>query len=85
MYYLKGGRKIPEIKYKDEKGEKYKISWSEELQLKNLKAARENTRWLKMNFYAKVFLAFMVLVLTVAFLFLLFRLDRVDFFTTLLS
>ena len=75
---------IPEIKYKDEKGEKYKISWSEELQLKHLKAAKENTRWLRMNFYAKIFLALVVLVLTVAFLFLLFRLDRVDFFTNVL-
>ena len=68
----------------DNDGEKYRISFSEELQLKNLKAAKENKRWLKMNFYGKMTLAFFMLILVVTFLFLLYRLDQINFFTGLL-
>jgi len=68
----------------DSDGEKYRISFSEELQLKNLKAAKETKKWLKLNFYAKVSLALILLVLTVTVLFLLYRLDAIDFFTGIL-
>jgi uncharacterized membrane protein len=68
----------------DNDGEKYRISFSEELQLKNLKAANENKRWLKMNFYAKVTLSLLILILVVTFLFVLYRLDQINFFTGIL-
>ena len=68
----------------DSDGEKYRISFSEELQLKNLKAAKENKKWLQLNFYAKTILTFLLLVGIVTFLFLLYRLDQIDFFTGIL-
>ena len=68
----------------DSDGEKYRISFSEELQMKNLKAARQNRRWLQYNFYAKVVLAVLILIMVVIISFTLFRLDRIDFFTGLL-
>ncbi|MBU2634501.1 MAG: hypothetical protein KJ674_04620 [Nanoarchaeota archaeon] len=68
----------------DSDGEKYRISFSEELQLKNLKSSKENKKWLMLNFYAKVSLALILLVLTVTFLFLLYRLDAVNFFSGIL-
>lgn len=71
--------------YKDEDGTKYKISFSEELQMKNLNAAKENTTWLRRNFYAKVALVVITLIMVVTFLFLLYRLDQVNFFTILMS
>ena len=79
-YFEKGGNfyKI------DSDGEKYRISFSEELQMKNLKASRQNQRWLKYNFYAKVTLAFLVLILVLIIGFTLFSLDRVDFFSGIL-
>jgi hypothetical protein len=79
-YFEKGGNfyKI------DSDGEKYRISFSEELQMKNLKASRQNQRWLKYNFYAKVTLAFLILILVVMIGFTLFSLDRIDFFTGIL-
>ena len=68
----------------DNDGEKYRISFSEELQLKNLKAAKENKKWLKMNFYGKMALAGLMLILVVTFLYLLYRLDQINFFTGIL-
>ncbi len=68
----------------DNDGEKYRISFSEELQLKNLKAAKENKKWLMMNFYGKIAIALLLLMLTVAFIFLLYRLDQINFFTGIL-
>ncbi len=70
--------------YKDEDGKEYKISFSEELQMKNLKAANSNTKWLRMNFYAKILLVIIMLALTVAFIFMLYRLDQTNFFSNLL-
>ena len=69
---------------KDSDGETYRISFSEELQIKNLKASRQNQRWLRYNFYAKLTLAFLVLILIVMIGFTLFSLDRVNFFSTIL-
>lgn len=70
--------------YKDEDGKEYKISFSEELQMKNLKAAKDNTRWLRMNFYAKTFLIIIMLALTVTFIYLIYKLDQLNFFTSLI-
>ena len=68
----------------DNDGEKYRISFSEELQLKNLKAAKENKKWLKLNFYGKLALAGLMLILVVTFIYLLYKLDQINFFTGIL-
>jgi len=82
-----------DIKYFEEKGklykvdsdgEKYRISFSEELQLKNLKLARDNKKWLMLNFYGKVSLAIILLALLVTILFVLYRLDQINFFSGIL-
>ena len=79
-YFEEGGKG-----YKiDSDGEKYRISFSEELQLKNLKSSKENKKWLKMNFYAKTVLALLILIGIVTFLFMLYRLDQINFFTGIL-
>jgi len=69
------------ITWSNEDGSKYKISYSEELQRKNLEAAKKQTEWLRMNFYAKVLLLIVGLVGLIVFLYLLNRLDAIDFFT----
>lgn len=81
MKYFEEGGKFYKI---DSDGEKYRISFSEELQMKNLKASRQNQRWLKYNFYAKLTLALLILILVVMVGFTLFSLDRIDFFTGIL-
>jgi len=68
----------------DNDGEKYRVSFSEELQLKNLKAAKENKRWLMMNFYGKMALAIIMLMLFVTIVYVLYRLDQINFFTGVL-
>lgn len=79
-YFMKDGKG-----YKiDSDGEKYRISFSEELQLKNLKASKDNKRWAMYNFYAKLGLAFIVLILVVVLMFVFYRLDQVNFFSGLL-
>jgi len=79
--YFEEGGKFYKI---DSDGEKYRISFSEELQMKNIKLARENKKWLKYNFYAKLTLAFLILILVIIILFTLYRLDKIDFFTGIL-
>ena len=60
-YFEEGGKR-----YKiDSDGEKYRISFSEELQLKNLKEAKKNKFWLQLNFYAKIALIFLIGLLSV--------------------
>jgi hypothetical protein len=79
-YFFKNGKG-----YKiDSDGEKYRISFSEELQLKNLREAKQNKKWLQMNFYAKIALAVLILILVVTILFVFYRLDTVDFFSSVL-
>ena len=74
------------ISYTDPKnGEKYNISYSEELQLKNYHATREQTRWLKMNFYAKILLLMVALGFTIIAIYMIHRLDYINFFTRILS
>ena len=68
----------------DSDGEKYRISFSEELQLKNIRLQKENKRWLRYNFYAKCVLAFLILMIVVMIAFTLYRLDAIDFFTGIL-
>ena len=79
-YFEKGGK----FYKRDSDGETYRISFSEELQMKNLKAAKQNQKWLRYNFYAKLTLAFLILILVAIVAFTLFRLDRIDFFTGIL-
>ena len=68
----------------DNDGEKYRVSFSEELQLKNLKAAKENKKWLMMNFYGKMALAFIMLITLLVIVYVLFKLDQINFFSGIL-
>jgi len=79
--YFEEGGKLYKI---DSDGEKYRISFSEELQLKNIRVQKENKRWLKYNFYAKLTLSLLILILVIVIMFTLYRLDRIDFFTGIL-
>ncbi|MEK6955624.1 MAG: hypothetical protein AABW52_03110 [Nanoarchaeota archaeon] len=73
------------IVYTDPKnGEKFNISYSEELQLKNYHATREQTKWLKMNFYGKMLLLLVMLGFSIVFIYFLYRLDYINFFTRIL-
>lgn len=72
--------------YKDEStGEKYKISWSEELQLKNLNVSKRQIQWQKINFIAMLFLFFVMLAFLAVIIYTLYTLDSYNFFTRLLS
>ncbi len=72
-------------KYKiDGDGEKYRISWSEELQLKNLNALKRQVTWQRRNFYIKLALMVLILLCIVMFAFVLYRLDSVNFFSTIM-
>ncbi|MAG47496.1 hypothetical protein CL617_02730 [archaeon] len=68
----------------DNDGEKYRISWSEELQLKQLKEQKSTRRLLTMNFYVAIVLGILFLTLVVTMIFTLYRLDQINFFTGLL-
>ncbi|HLD10807.1 MAG TPA: hypothetical protein VJB89_01885 [Candidatus Nanoarchaeia archaeon] len=72
------------IGYKDEEGNQYKISYSEELQLKHLKALNHQTRWLKKNFYIKLALTIILGILTFTIVYTLYKLDLINFFTGVL-
>lgn len=67
--------------WKEEDGTKYKISYSEKLQLESLRASKHLVRWQRRNFYAKLGLLLVVLVFTGAMFYVFMRLDSVDFFT----
>lgn len=68
----------------DSDGEKYRVSFSEELQIKNLRAARENKRWLMAAFYAKLSIAILLLILLIVMVYVFYRLDQINFFTGVL-
>lgn len=72
------------IGYKDEDGTQYKISYSEELQLKHLKALNHQTKWLKKNFYVKLALVVILAMLTFTIMYTLIRLDMINFFSGVL-
>lgn len=69
------------IEWKDEDGTKYKISYSEELQLKNLEATRRQTLWVKRNMLVMICLLAVLVLVAVAALYIFWRLDQFDFFT----
>lgn len=71
--------------WKEEDGTKYKISYSEKLQLENLKATHGLARWQKRNFYAKLVLILIFALFTSATIFLFYRLDTVNFFSTVMG
>ena len=79
-YIEKDGKKYK----RDDDGTTYRISWSEELQLKQLDAQRKNAELLKINFYAKLALIVLLTLWFALFLFVLYRLDTVNFFTQLM-
>lgn len=66
--------------WKEEDGTKYKISYSEKLQMEQLKATKDLAKWHKRSFYAKVALFVLGLVFTVSILYVFFWLDKADFF-----
>jgi len=84
---------MPDIKYVEEDGkkykidsdgEKYRISFSEELQLKNLKEVKQHRYWLKMNFYVMAMLAVVILIVALVIVFIFYKLDQINFFTGVL-
>lgn len=79
-YFERDGKKYK----RDVDGSTYRISWSEELQVKQLEAQRKNAELLKLNFYAKSALLIVLILWFVLFLFLLYRLDSINFFTQLM-
>lgn len=71
--------------WKEEDGTKYKISYSEKLQLEQLKSARHLAKWQKRNFYAKLALFAVFLIFTIAMFYVFVQLDSVDFFTKVMN
>lgn len=71
--------------WKEEDGTKYKISYSEKLQLENLKATKKLAKWQKRNFYAKLALIAVAVIFTVAMFYVFIQLDTVDFFTKVMN
>mgnify|MGYP001572011533 CR=1 FL=1 len=71
--------------YKDSDGTQYKISYSEELQLKNLQATREQTFWLKKNFYIMILLGAIVVMLLAMVFGVIYWLDYNQIFTRILN
>lgn len=69
------------IEWRNEDGSKYKISYSEELQLKNLEATKRQTVWLKRNMLIMMFLLLVIVFFTLMAIYTLWRLDQFDFFT----
>lgn len=70
--------------WKEEDGTKYKISFSEELQLKNLNAIKKQVAWEKRNFYAKIVLITLFVILVISVLYVFYRLDAVNFFSSVM-
>lgn len=70
--------------WKEEDGTQYKISFSEKLQMKSLEVMRRQILWEKRNFYAKIVLIFIATMFAAAILYLLYRLDAVNFFSGVL-
>lgn len=73
------------MEWKEEDGTKYKISYSEKLQVEQLNATKDLARWHKRSFYAKLALLAVGLVFTIAVLYVFFQLDSVDFFTKVMN
>lgn len=71
--------------YKDGDGNTYKISYSEELQLKNLNATREQTFWLRKNFYMMLLLGVLIVMAVGAVFAVLYWLDSNQIISRLLA
>lgn len=71
--------------WKEEDGTQYKISYSEKLQIEQLKATKNLAKWHKRSFYAKLALLAVGLIFTISILYVFFWLDRADFFMRVLS
>lgn len=71
--------------FRDEQGNTYKISYSEELQLKNLKATQEQNFWLKKNFYMMLLLGVLGVMLLALVFAALYWFDSHSIFTRLLA
>ena len=69
------------IEWNNEDGTKYKISYSEELQLKNLEATKRQTVWLKRNMLIMLGLLLVLALFAIVVMYSLWRLDQFDFFT----
>lgn len=71
--------------YKQEDGTQYKISYSEELQLKNLQATHEQTFWLKKNFYIMLLLLFAIILVVALVFATLYWVDSHEIITRILG
>lgn len=71
--------------YKDGEGNTYKISYSEELQLKNLHATKEQTFWLRKNFYMMLLLGVLIVMAVSTIFAVLYWLDSNSIITRLLA
>ncbi len=69
------------IEWNNGDGTKYKISYSEELQLKNLEATKRQTRLLKRNMVLMVCLLGLIILFAIFTVYVFWRLDQFDFFT----
>ena len=69
------------IIWKDERGEKYKISYSEELQIKNLNTLKKQVKWQKVNFLIITVLTIFIFLLLLILVYTLYRLHTINFFT----
>ena len=72
---------VKRLTWNDEDGVAYNISYSEELQQKNIEAVRRQTLWVKRGLIVMVLLLFVLSVFTVVILYTLFKLDAINFFT----
>lgn len=70
--------------WKEEDGTRYKISFSEKIQMRSLNAMHRQIVWEKRNFYAKVALMVIFTMFAVSMLYLVYRLDVVNFFSALM-
>lgn len=70
--------------WKEEDGTRYKISFSEKLQMRSLQAIKHQIMWEKRNFYAKVILMVIFTLFAVSIIYLIYRLDVVNFFSRLM-
>ena len=71
--------------YRDGDGNTYKISYSEELQLKNLHATKEQTFWLRKNFYMMLLLGVMFALFVIAVFSVLYWVDAHNIISRLLA
>ncbi len=70
--------------WKEEDGTRYRISFSEKLQMRSLQAIRHQILWEKRNFYAKLVLIIVFLIFAVSVVYLMYRLDAVNFFSRIM-